>query len=108
MLTGILLADLLRRSGRTLGDLAAASMVQVPQLLVSVTAVDPTATVAHAFVSEELEAVTAELGDDGRVLVRPSGTEPVVRVMVEATDLDVARSALDRLCEAVGRAQRAI
>jgi phosphoglucosamine mutase len=107
-LTGILLSDLVRRSGRTLGDLADESMVQVPQLLVSVTAADPAGTVAHEIVREELEAVTALLGEDGRVLVRPSGTEPVVRVMVEATDADVARGALERLCEAVARAQRAL
>jgi phosphoglucosamine mutase len=106
-LTGILLADLVKRSGRNLAQLARESMTQVPQLLVSVTAADPSGTVAHAIVREELDAVTAELADDGRVLVRASGTEPVVRVMVEATDANVARSALDRLCQAVSRAQQA-
>jgi phosphoglucosamine mutase len=73
-----------------------------------VTAADPAGTVAHAIVKEELDAVTTELGADGRVLVRASGTEPVVRVMVEATDEGVARSALDRLCQAVARAQQVL
>ena len=107
-LTGILLADLLNRSGRKLAELAAESMVQVPQMLVSVTAADPTATVEHQIVRDELAAVVVELGEEGRVIVRASGTEPVVRVMVEATDADSARSALDRLCDAVATAQKAL
>jgi len=48
--------------------------------------------------------VDDELGDDGRVLVRPSGTEPLVRVMVEATDPEVASSAADRLVDLVEHA----
>ena len=83
-------------------------MVHVPQLLVSVTAADPVGTVEHPIVRDELAAVVVELGEEGRVLVRASGTEPVVRVMVEATDADAARSALDRLCDAVAAAQKAL
>jgi phosphoglucosamine mutase len=108
ILTGILLADLVRRSGRTLAQLATESMTHVPQLLVSVTAADPKGTVEHQIVRDELAAVVLELGEEGRVLVRASGTEPVVRVMVEATDEKTARSALDRLCDAVAAAQRAL
>jgi len=108
ILTGILLADLLRRTGRGLGPLADNSMVQVPQLLVSLTVADPSGTVAHSFVQTELEAVQLELGEEGRVLVRASGTEPVVRVMVEATEEQAAKAALDRLCGAVASAGRAV
>lgn len=108
LLTGILLADLLNRSGSTLAQLASESMTHVPQLLVSVTAADPTGTVEHEIVRNELAAVVLELGEEGRVLVRASGTEPVVRVMVEATDAKAAQSALDRLCDAVAGAQRAL
>ncbi len=108
ILTGILLADLVNRSGRKLAELAAESMVHVPQLLVSVTAADPPGTVDHQIVRDELAAVVVDLGEEGRVLVRASGTEPVVRVMVEATDAEAARSALDRLCDAVAAAQKAL
>lgn len=107
-LTGILLADLVNRSGRSLAHLATDSMTHVPQLLVSVTAADPVGTVEHELVRDELAAVVLELGEEGRVLVRASGTEPVVRVMVEATDAREAQSALDRLCDAVAGAQRAL
>ncbi len=107
-LTGVLLADLLNRSGRKLAELAAESMVHVPQLLVSVTAADPAGTVEHPIVRDELTAVVVELGEEGRVLVRASGTEPVVRVMVEATDAEAARAALERLCDAVAAAQKSL
>ncbi len=54
-------------------------------------------------IADEIAAVEAELGDDGRVLVRPSGTEPLVRVMVEALDPDVAADAAARLIAAAER-----
>jgi len=52
-------------------------------------------------IAADIEAVEAELGDHGRVLVRPSGTEPMVRVMIEAPDAGVADAAADRLIAAV-------
>jgi phosphoglucosamine mutase len=48
-----------------------------------------------------VEQVQSELADSGRLLIRPSGTEPVVRVMVEARDADVARQAAERLAQAI-------
>ena len=55
-------------------------------------------------VQAEVAAVEAELGDRGRVLLRASGTEPLVRVMVEAADEAVAHAAAERLCRVVSRA----
>jgi len=104
VLTALLLLDLVRRLGRPLAELARASMQRVPQVLSNVGAADPAAAVAAAIVQAEVEAVEAELGDRGRVLLRASGTEPLVRVMVEAEDEGVAQAAADRLCAVVRQA----
>ncbi len=106
-LTGLQLLDLLRRRGRPLAELAAEAMTRLPQVLrnVRVPARNPAvATLARSAV----EAVEAELGDRGRVLVRPSGTEPVVRVMVEAPTEAEAEDAARRVAAEVQRASGAV
>jgi phosphoglucosamine mutase len=107
ILTGLQLLDLVQRSGRPLSVLAAEAMTRLPQMLVGVRVErrDPRLVDALA---PDVAAVEAELGDRGRVLVRASGTEPLVRVMVEAPDEAVARAAADRLVEAVGRQAAAL
>ncbi len=100
LLAAVLLLDLARRAGRPLADLAAASMTQLPQVLVNVKVERPMPDVA-ARLAPEIERVAAELGVDGRVLLRPSGTEPVVRVMVEATESSIAAAAAEQLAAAV-------
>jgi phosphoglucosamine mutase len=100
LLAGVLLADLVRRAGRPLDELAGAAMTHVPQVLLNVAIATPMPDVTDRIV-EALAAATSELGADGRVLVRPSGTEPVVRVMVEAIDASVADDVAQRLAEAV-------
>jgi phosphoglucosamine mutase len=57
-----------------------------PQHMINVRVKDPTSVVGNAVVAKEVSRVEKALGDQGRVLIRPSGTEPVVRVMVEAAD----------------------
>ena len=99
-LTGIRLLDVVKRSGRTLAELADASMTQLPQVLKNVRVTGGAAD-AVAAVADEVAAVEAELGDHGRVLLRPSGTEPLVRVMVEAPTAAAAEAAVDRLLAAV-------
>ncbi|MGW1027083.1 phosphoglucosamine mutase [Streptomyces sp. NPDC002577] len=99
-LTGLLLAARVAETGRTLADLAAV-MERLPQVLVNVPDVDK----SQVHTSTELTAAIAdaerELGSTGRVLLRPSGTEPLVRVMVEAADIDQARSVAGRLADVV-------
>jgi phosphoglucosamine mutase len=96
VLTGLQVLDVLRRSGRPLADLASV-MTRLPQVLENVRVRDRGALESSAAVDAEIAAVEAELGDHGRVLIRPSGTEPLVRVMVEAP-------AADRLVAAVAAA----
>jgi phosphoglucosamine mutase len=104
VLTAVLLLDLLRRTGRPLAELAREVMRRLPQVLVNVPADDPAQVVESAEVQAEVAAVAGELGGGGRVLLRPSGTEPLVRVMVEATDLDLAHQVVARLSAVVERA----
>lgn len=89
-LTGLLLAARVAATGRSLAELAAV-MERLPQVLINVPDVDR----SRVHTSGELAAAVAdaerELGTSGRVLLRPSGTEPLVRVMVEAADSEQAR-----------------
>jgi phosphoglucosamine mutase len=85
LLTGILLAQLVARSG-PLHSLADGLLVPVPQLLVNVSVADAAPLAGAADVWDAVERHRTELGDRGRVVVRASGTEPLVRIMVEAED----------------------
>lgn len=104
VLTGLLLADLVRRAGRPLSELASASMRKLPQVLVNVRVPSPKRVADDAAVAEAVRAVETRLGADGRVLLRPSGTEPLVRMMVEAPTAEAARAAADELAAAVSAA----
>ncbi len=96
VLTGILLCDLVVRSRRPLSE-HAQRMTRFPQVLVNVrVAAKPNLDDAAAL-QAEIAAVEAEFGEHGRVLVRTSGTEPVVRVMVEAATEEAADRAVQRL-----------
>lgn len=83
VLTGLHLVAEMARTGKSLAELASV-MTVYPQVLVNVRGVDHHALSGDAEVAAAVLAVEAELGDTGRVLLRPSGTEPMVRVMVEA------------------------
>ncbi|WP_405817183.1 phosphoglucosamine mutase [Streptomyces sp. NBC_01390] len=99
-LTGLLLAARVAQTGRTLRDLASV-MVRLPQVLVNVPDVDRTRVGSSAELAAAVAEAERELGATGRVLLRPSGTEPLVRVMVEAADIDQARSVAGRLADVV-------
>ena len=102
VLTGVQFLTAVRRSGRSLEELARDAMTRLPQVLVNVT-VEGSGTDVTALVGDEVAAVEAELGDHGRVLIRPSGTEPLVRVMVEAPTEEEATAAARRLAAAIRR-----
>ena len=102
-LTGIAVLDVVARTGRSLADLAGV-VVKAPQVLRNVRVADRAALDGAAGFWAEVAAVEAELGTEGRVLVRPSGTEPVVRVMVEALAPGAADAAADRLVAALSAA----
>jgi phosphoglucosamine mutase len=99
VLTAVSLLDVVGRSGRSLADLAAEAMTSLPQVLVNVEVSRGSPDVA-ALLADDIARVESALGERGRILVRPSGTEPLVRVMVEAPTLEEARTAADELAAA--------
>jgi phosphoglucosamine mutase len=88
-LTAVMLLARLAQTGKSLRDLAGV-MTRLPQVLVNVPNVDKNRAGTDADVQAAVAAATARLGGTGRVLLRPSGTEPLVRVMVEAESSDTA------------------
>ncbi len=99
-LTALQLAAELVESGRRMSDLAAV-MQRLPQVLVNVGGVDRAGVASNDVLQREVAAAEAELGSQGRVLLRPSGTEPLVRVMVEAPAAELAQQIADRLADVV-------
>lgn len=98
LLTALLLLDLMRRMNARLSDLAASVMQRVPQLLRNVRVASKPADV-EALLGSDLVRERALLGARGRIVVRTSGTEPVVRIMVEAAEIGEAQAVADRLEE---------
>lgn len=103
ILTGILLSDLVLRKGRSLKELSSGLIEHVPQVLVNVQVPNPDLLKTATQVWDLVAEIENELMGSGRVLLRASGTEPLVRVMVEAASSDQAQDAADRLCEAVNK-----
>lgn len=100
LLTGLHLMAEVAASGRTLADLASAITIY-PQILLNVRDVDRDRVHSDAHLARAIADEERALGDTGRVLLRPSGTEPVVRVMVEAADQDTAHTVANRLAAVV-------
>jgi phosphoglucosamine mutase len=99
-LTGLMLAARVAATGHPLGELAAV-MRRLPQVLVNVRDVDKSRVASSPELTAAVAEAEAELGSTGRVLLRSSGTEPLVRVMVEAADIDHARAVAGRLADVV-------
>lgn len=99
-LTGLMLGARLAATKQPLADLAAV-MTRLPQVLINVKGVDKARVADCAELTAAVAAAEAELGGTGRVLLRPSGTEPLVRVMVEAADHDQAEAVAEKLAAVV-------
>ncbi|MFM8644483.1 MAG: phosphoglucosamine mutase [Actinomycetota bacterium] len=100
ILAALQLLRIVRESGNTLTELAANVMQRMPQLLRNVRVTTKPADV-ELLLGDDLARERAALGDDGRIVVRASGTEPLVRIMVEAPTLEVAEAVADRLAQLV-------
>ncbi len=100
LLSGALLTDLILRSGKDSAELANEAMHQVPQVLLNIPVTSKSAEITTQ-IQEEIELTEARLANTGRVLVRASGTEAVIRVMVEATEETQAQSEAQHLAAIV-------
>jgi phosphoglucosamine mutase len=100
ILTGLRLMSRMAQTGSTLAGLASA-MRTLPQVLINVEVADKAAAIAAPAVRAAVRQAEAELGDTGRILLRPSGTEQLIRVMVEAADQDIARRLAAGVAESV-------
>jgi phosphoglucosamine mutase len=100
LVTALQLIAEVKRSGSSLAELAQV-MTRYPQVLINVAVTDAQARAVSPAVRQAVEDARAELGDEGRVLVRASGTEPLVRVMVEAADEGTAKRVAQMLVDVV-------
>ena len=100
VLTGLHLVAEMARTGKSLAELASV-MTVYPQVLVNVRGVDHRALAGDATIAAAVTEAEVALGDTGRVLLRPSGTEPMVRVMVEAQDQATAERVAEELADIV-------
>ncbi len=100
VLTGLHLMSRMATSGQSMAELASA-MTRLPQVLINVNGVDKSRAATDAALSSAVAEATRELGSSGRVLLRPSGTESLVRVMVEAGTADHAQRVAERLAAVV-------
>ncbi|MCU1613339.1 MAG: phosphoglucosamine mutase [Frankiales bacterium] len=103
VLTGLALLSRMAETGASLAELASV-LTRLPQTLINVPVRDRIAVVESDEVADAVNSVEEELGDSGRVLLRPSGTEQLVRVMVEAPTQEQADSVADRLAKVVAAA----
>ncbi|PMC34042.1 phosphoglucosamine mutase [Bacillus sp. UMB0899] len=100
LLTGLQLVNIMKLTGKKLSELAN-EMKKYPQLLINVKVTDKYKVTENEKVSEVITAVEQEMGGNGRILVRPSGTEPLVRVMAEAPTEEQCRIYVEQIVEVV-------
>lgn len=100
LLTGLQLVNIMKVEQKTLSELAA-EMKKYPQKLVNVRVTDKHHVTDNVKVKEVIDQVEAEMAGNGRILVRPSGTEPLVRVMAEAPSEELCYAYVDRIVQVV-------
>lgn len=100
ILTSIMLMNVLCESGRSMSELHKELRIY-PQVLVNVNVADKKAVLADETVQEAVARAEAELGGEGRILVRESGTEPLIRVMAEATDEEICRKLASQVADVI-------
>ena len=96
LLTGLLLTNIVRKSGKPLSVLAG-EMKKFPQVLVNVKVSDKQTVMNHPRLTEIMQKIKTEMNGDGRLLVRPSGTEPLIRVMAEAATEQLCQKYVDQI-----------
>ena len=96
LLTGLLLTNIVRKSGKPLSVLAG-EMKKFPQVLVNVKVSDKQTVMNHPRLAEIMQKIKTEMNGDGRLLVRPSGTEPLIRVMAEAATEQLCQKYVDQI-----------
>ena len=102
VLTAVRLLEVVKRTGRTLAELAAGAMTRLPQVMVNVrTRAGQPDAAAEQRLAEEIRHAELDLGQMGRVLVRRSGTEPLMRIMVEAADPETAERWAERIAQTI-------
>ncbi|HHU19241.1 MAG TPA: phosphoglucosamine mutase [Bacilli bacterium] len=100
MLTALQLLDIMKETGKPISELAA-KMKKFPQVLKNIEVADKHQVFVDQRVQDVIDKVEADLGDEGRVLVRPSGTESLVRVMVEAKTIERCDEAVNQIVDVI-------
>ena len=96
MLSALQLINVMKETGKKLSELAS-DMIVYPQVLKNIKVVNKQSVMVHPRILDEIDAVEKEMGDSGRLLVRPSGTEELVRVMAEAETEEECQRYVDRI-----------
>lgn len=102
LLTAVQLMAVMRETSKTLSELAAEVTIY-PQKLVNIRVRDKHTVMDEAEVQEIIEKVESEMDGDGRILVRPSGTEPILRVMAEASTTERVDRYVDQIADVIRR-----
>ncbi len=100
LLTGLQLVNIMKTTGKPLSELAG-EMTKYPQLLVNVKVTDKNKALENEKIKTTIKEVEVEMGSNGRVLVRPSGTESLIRVMVEAASELLCEQYVNKIVEVI-------